>query len=50
MQQFPQKVLPAKYINGYTADEADEKLYEKMKREAGYKGKTAQIPKEIDDE
>ena len=49
LQQFADKVLPAKYVNGYTPDEANQELYEKVKREAGYQGKTAQIPKEIDD-
>ena len=50
LQQYPERVLPAKYVNGYTAEEPNEELYEKVKREAGYKGKTAQIPKEIEDD
>ena len=50
LQQHPDRVLPAKYVNGYTADEATPDLYEKVKREAGYQGETGQIPKPIDDD
>ncbi len=50
LQQQPDRVLPAKYVSGYTAEAATQKLYDRVRREAGYKGKTAQIPVEIIDD
>ncbi len=49
MEFKPDVVLPAKYKFGYDADEANEKLYKKVKNQAGYKGFSPKLPKEIED-